>query len=263
MKNRLLLLFLIFIVSCEEAIIEPSALYFDDSLGEGEIGMIVPDDPMVWIPFDNSIEDKSDHEWHLYINEVELSDDKYGTPDYSIEFDRDDVRGEGTADDHIHIPHDNQFNEDNISLTAWVYPEYRPYNTSNVSYSIASRWDGGDNESTIFRFMINEDQFLTFTFGDNETGIQGSIRSSDIVDFNTWSHVAFTLNEGYYTFYINGEIVGEGHTDYQLVQGAGGLMLGEVWMSNGMWYFYDGKIDNFGYWVRSLTNDEITGLYNF
>ena len=253
--KKWLFLSVLFLVSCETHIPD------EFIMGEEEVNMVVPENPTVWFPWDGDMADYSPNQLISISYEVELTSNQYSEEDKAIEFITDDVSTERYGDDFIHISHNNLFNEESITLSTWVYPETRLYNADNINYTIASRWNGGDNTSTVFRFKIDESGYLVFVFGDGDRGVQGVLKSSVPVSFNEWSHVTFTLDKESYKFYINDNVVDAGITDMILPQANSDLTIGETYMSNGYWYYFDGKMDNFGMWARALTTDEISDLY--
>lgn len=253
--KKWLLLSVLFIVSCETYF--PEGDLIEEKLA-GEI--IIPDSPTVWVPFSGDFTDHSANNFTTNVFNVQLTSDQYDSSNQAAEFDTTGVINEGTGDDFISIPHRNEFNEESITVSAWVYPESRDYNVDNTNYTIASRWDGGEGSHALWRFKLDKDGYLVFVIGDGDRGIDQILRSNTAIQFDMWSNVTFTFNKGDYKFYIDGVSAAIGSTEEEIHQFGSDLVIGETYMSNGYWYYFDGKMDNFGFWTRALSEDEVSDL---
>jgi hypothetical protein len=249
--KKMLLLSIAILSSCSDEPFEIS-----DPVNEFKL----PSNPTVWMPFNSNFQDESPNYFPTSTYEVQLTSDQYGNTTQAAKFDTNDTMSEGSIDDLITIPHNELLNSENITLSAWVNPIKRRINNIEY-YTIASRWDG--DGMNIFRFQINGDGKLVFVFGDGQSSspLLGMVESSINVEFNEWTHVTFTLEGSNYKFYINSELVTSGTTGMVLPQTVSGLAIGETLSSNGYWYFFNGKMDDFGMWTRPLNQTEIFDLF--
>jgi hypothetical protein len=97
-----------------------------------------------------------------------------------------------------------------------------------------------------------------------------TISSTSGVQPNTWVFFCFTYNSGSMSLYING-LLDSSYTnpysnlDYSMVDAGNSTatnLIGAHGAAAGYNSFWNGKIDDFGYWNRVLTQDEITTIYN-
>jgi hypothetical protein len=97
-----------------------------------------------------------------------------------------------------------------------------------------------------------------------------TISSTSGVQPNTWVFFCFTYNSGSMSLYING-VLDSSYTnpysnlDYSMVVAGNSTatnLIGAHGAAAGYNSFWNGKIDDFGYWNRVLTQEEITNLYN-
>ncbi|MDA0754386.1 MAG: FISUMP domain-containing protein, partial [Candidatus Marinimicrobia bacterium] len=101
---------------------------------------------------------------------------------------------------------------------------------------------------------------LYFQISDGNNNIENY--SGGNVPYDSWTHVSAVLNEKNIKLYVNGQKVSdELFVNNINTTGNSDLTIASMPMSNGTWYFFDGHLDEMGYWNRALTEQEIQNLY--
>ena len=145
-------------------------------------------------------------------------------------------------------------NSNSLSLSALVYPREKPGSYENRAQTVLGRWANGTSNEA-FRFWVDDDGGVMFNVRQNESYKAGNIL------FEAWSHIAGTLDNRELKIFINGSLVGEHQFDSDInVNGNSPLNIGSLLSSNGTWYFWDGYLDEIGYWNRALSSNEIKNL---
>lgn len=133
-----------------------------------------------------------------------------------------------------------------ITFAGWVYP------VVNGNYpTIFGAYDGGTIEYIYGLYSTTGK--IGFCYGAGCTWQT----SNTSLTLNTWNFIAMAIDGGTYTFYLNGNPDGTG-------------ILPAGWSHANNKYFayigtndhFEGIIDEFGIWNRSLSASEITQLYN-
>lgn len=111
--------------------------------------------------------------------------DRFGTPGMAYEF------KQGAT---IEVPYSSELNPQNLTITAWV----KRYNTSASNYILSlNRWNG-------YKFQLQGNNFLFFTFQDSNNGFHDIDNNPGAVPENVWTHVAVTYTNGTMIFYLDG-----------------------------------------------------------
>lgn len=88
----------------------------------------------------------------------------------------------------------------------------------------------------------------------------GWVASTNNLNDGNWHHVVVTFDSGTHTMWVDGTQNSQ-NTGKTLVWDTGAnLMFGKFYNYAGG--YYNGKLDEVGYWDRALTSDEIATLYN-
>lgn len=88
----------------------------------------------------------------------------------------------------------------------------------------------------------------------------GWVASTNNLNDGNWHHVVVTFDSGTHTMWVDGTQNSQ-NTGKTLVWDTGAnLMFGKFYNYAGG--YYNGKLDEVGYWNRALTSDEIATLYN-
>ena len=156
-----------------------------------------------------------------------------------------------------------------LSMQFWLKFEQLP-STAGGNMVLTSKWGAGDNREYSIISLSNDN--LRFALSADGTGVAGKFHTSDsnadIVvagDVGNWMHLIVTYDGSADTavFYKNGSSVALtkllSNTAGTIFNGAG--LFGLASEFNGSEYF-DGIMDEVGFWDRVLTADEVTELYN-
>jgi len=120
---------------------------------------------------------------------------------------------------------------------------------------LLSRWDGDDLNS-IFRFQVLSNGEIHFQMEEE------SFYSGYTLEYDEWSHVALSYDDGVIKFYVNSILVNLTQTNITLNTLPSHFTIGETWMGNGNWYHFNGNLDDIGMSNGSLTECEIRSFYN-
>jgi hypothetical protein len=127
------------------------------------------------------------------------------------------------------------------------------YKLDNTSGDVVDSTGNGLDNNGSYRLILSMGNFTTtgyISYYDN--GSWRDFGSDSFVPENTWIHVAYVFDSdaGSVEGYKNGVSVGS-------IPFGGASIGGTITMGKIM-----GKLDEFGFWTRKLTSDEVSNLYN-
>jgi len=149
-----------------------------------------------------------------------------------------------------------------FSVQAWIYPRANQYSRILTQYSAS-----GNNSG---EFVFDTYDGSNPTYLANGRGLRlvftgtdgGAVMSSNVLNLNSWNHVAGTFNNGVLKLYVNGVEVNSGNTTYTSIPTATiDLAIGED-INVGAYEFFNGQIDELSIWNRALKPAEIANGYN-
>ena len=228
------------------------------SLNNVRLPSYIPTDGLVaYYPFNGNANDASGNGNVGSVSEqVSLTSDIRGVADSAYEFIVNGDAGWGQPQGEISVPHNVSMNSNSLTLSALVYPREKPGSYENRAQTVLGRWANGTSNEA-FRFWVDDDGGIVFNVG---VGQNESYKAGNIL-FDAWSHIAITLDNRDLKIFINGSLVGEHQFDSDInVNGNSPLNIGSLLSSNGTWYFWDGYLDEIGYWNRILSSNEIKNL---
>jgi hypothetical protein len=163
------------------------------------------------------------------------------------------------TDDYIEIPGNPaslnpQFG---ISISVW----FKPTATPTTNTFILAKYKASENKG--YNIQYSTTNTLVFSGRNNSTDGFQSISSSSIT-LNTWNNAVIILDELNWKFYLNGSFVDEiVWTNGGDISNTNLFKIGDTSDSTvtGNRHF-SGYIDEIGYWVRILSEDEPETLYN-
>ena len=168
--------------------------------------------------------------------------------DYSVDFDG--------SNDKITT---NYFFPSTTKLTveAWIYPEATTYKRIFTNFNGTSI-----NSSDVV--------FDTYNATNNGRGLRFGLNSyyaasvPNVLTLNTWNHVAATFDAGQIKLYVNGSLVGTFTAPQTMIipTSARSLTIGEDFSTGANSEFFNGRIDEFRVWTRTLTQSEIAANMN-
>ena len=226
------------------------------SLNNVGLPSYIPTDGLVaYYPFNGNANDESGNGNDGSVSgQVSLTSDISGVANSAYEFIVDGDAGWGQPQGEISVPYNVSMNSNSLTLSALVYPREKPGSYENRAQTVLGRWANGTSNEA-FRFWVDDDGGVMFNVRQNESYKAGNIL------FEAWSHIAVTLDNRDLKIFINGSLVGEHQFDSDInVNGNSPLNIGSLLSSNGTWYFWDGYLDEIGYWNRALSSNEIKNL---
>jgi hypothetical protein len=169
-------------------------------------------------------------------------------------------RGPGNGDDYVVAPTFPPAKA-TMTLSAWAFAEARP-NRARVAC-------GGSGGNGIGQFMLNLDGDTGDLHGYilNSAGQQSDFRegAATPIPTNQWQHVALVADGAKLRVFRNGTEVGVANYDGTLFQSTNAFSIGarltadDTAAESGWW---QGKLDDIGYWTRGLTTSEIVAIYS-
>ncbi len=152
-----------------------------------------------------------------------------------------------TLDDSIQLGSEITYTK--FSISAWIKPTL-----GTTEQVIVGKDNTGDRAYRFF--LLGATNELYFQWGVTNVG------SGIIVQPNEWSHVVITFDDATNAaiFYVNGT------QSIKVNAGAGDFASSKLYIGAaqlpGVQNFFNGTIDELGFWNKTLTNGEVTILYN-
>lgn len=156
---------------------------------------------------------------------------------------------DGTNDQADTNRADSTFQDHDIwSISVWAYSD-----TQSAQRGVIGNLDGSNNGISIKQFDYGGTYRWAFWHGSREDlGV--------VVQDETWQHIVMTNDGTNQKFYINGVSV---YNTTQTWTDSGLTMnLGNVYESAYTTTRWDGRIDEFSFWNKTLSMAEVTELYN-
>jgi hypothetical protein len=212
----------------------------------------IPKDGLIgYWPFNGNANDECGNNNHgKIIGELDLTTDRFDKSSSSYNF-----KGKG----HIQLP---SLNLPSFTLNAWVKPN--PNITDN-GVVISKHYSSSTTNSSYLMYSAPEaNSFCTpkIYFTDSSTNPYWvEAKGSSWCDSN-WHMITGTLDTSWLKVYFDGVLVDSinggivQNTDYPTLIGASYSLLGEIGNQN------FGKIDDIAFYNRSLSANEVSGLFN-
>ena len=209
----------------------------------------IPADSLTaWYPFSGNANDLGSSGNHGTVTGAQLVSDRFGNEASAYDF--------FNPNDHILVSAIRQSSfAGNFTITAWVYfrnfsIDY-PHLMSGMNNYIALHGQGPiyypDNEKV---------GFYTTTVN---AGHQGLLVSQQVLTMNSWHHVIINKSGNEVRMYIDNQLAAFNTYDNQPLMEGEGLFLGNFY---GLGNPVDGKIDDVGIWQRSLSEEEMSAIFN-
>ncbi|WP_396140778.1 LamG-like jellyroll fold domain-containing protein [Flavobacterium sp.] len=250
MKNKLLLLAMGFALTTQMIM--------------AQVPSYVPTNGLVgYWPFNGNANDESGNGMNGAVNGANLTTDRFNTQNAAYSF---------AQNQEIYIPNTENLNTYPLTISLW-------YNASSLGDGIASNifskyvpaaWNGFQIVLSDCRNVSNNGETLNNGFGvsswylrDYNNRVIGYYGEDPFlqqnISSNVWYHYVFTLDSTGGNIYLNGQLI-----DSHPWTGTSGPSTSQfLWKIGGFYNsWYDGKIDDVGVWNRTLTQDDITNLYN-
>jgi hypothetical protein len=145
------------------------------------------------------------------------------------------------------------FSKNNYTISGWINPD-----NVGSAQPILTKYGTADSLRSIY-FNIHTDGTLRLL--QRGTGTSDVVYSSSTISASTWAHVALVRDSSTVKFYINGDLdVSRSSTFTPNGGGTEAINVGS--QANGNYSFFDGKISKVRLYDKTLTQAEITALYN-
>jgi len=209
-----------------------------------------------WYPFDGNANDESTNGNNGIINGATLTADRFGDNEKAYEF--------NGPDTFITLPNDffNGTQNGLYSINLWA--KHNSTNKNSVLF-----YKGGSWKESSINLLSNGKIHYGYKESNTNSTIQ-ILESNTVLDSNKWYNICITAANGEVKLYINGILESQLQTNYVVdwstsintsCAGVGthfGKNYNNCSTNNGNY----GIIDDFGIWNRSLTQEEISDLYN-
>lgn len=202
-----------------------------------------------WYPFNSNAKDESGSGNDLTVDSAILTKDRFGKSNAAFSFD-------GVKS----CLHREAINNTDFTFSVWVNMNSFPA-TNWANAEFVSNGYGNSNGYGI-KYGVNKQgmncvEVIVYGSEDNATV------STFVPDTNTWYHYICTKSDDNYNLYINGTLSSSGSfvsfpVKGFFVVGAVRGSINDTAFSN----FFNGQIDDIGFWNRSLTESEVKNLYN-
>ena len=211
-----------------------------------QVPSYVPSNGLVgWWPFNGNANDESGNGNNGTVNGATLTTDRFGVANKAYSFD---------GNDWITIANtiSGQINN-SVTISSWINVNSW---FSNTYFPVLSNTDQTSTFGKFGCYLRNNGAWSHF--GNQETGFGTSYI------LNTWYHIVFTIQNGIFSFYVNGQLILSG-PPCCTISGFGfnnnlPLLIGKD--TPGITEYSNGKIDDIGIWNRALNDCEIQDLYN-
>jgi len=222
-----------------------------------QLPQYVPANGLVgWWGFNGNANDGSINGNNGVVNGATLTTDRNGNANSAYSY-------YGT-NDYIEIPTmSGLFNSQQYTISFWFRSNQSASDingTPDVNPAIISRLDNG-GPTAVYPYI--KDNFTIYEIGGsshfNSTNTACITGTNTVLD-NTWKHIVYTISSDSSRAYLNGNLVDtkavEGMVSFQSFP----IRIGRS--KNIYWKDLSGEVDDFGYWNRSLTQQEVIDLYN-
>ncbi|MBK9247156.1 MAG: T9SS type A sorting domain-containing protein [Ignavibacteria bacterium] len=202
-----------------------------------------------WFPFNGNANDESGEGNHLTIDSATLTNDRFGKSNSAYSFD-------GLKS----CLHREAIQNTDFTISVWVnlntFPDIAWANAEFVSngYGNANGYGIKYGTNTQGKNCV---EIIVYGSEDNAT------LSSFVPDSNKWYHYVCSKSKDIYNLYINGILSSGGSFVSFPVKGY--FVVGAVrgsFNDTGFSNFFNGQIDDIGFWNRALTTMEVKDIYN-
>jgi hypothetical protein len=246
-------------------------LILTTQLVNAQVPSYVPTNGLVgYWPFNGNANDVSGNGNNLIINGPILTSDRFGNTNNAYLF-----QGIAQAAQYLITNQISSFCTPNFSYSIWFncssfYPntlpnnpfDYSNFNTQALVTMNSNTWSVGNAISTSLALgdnsLINTELWIPTAGGQQVTS------SNSVVTVNNWNNIVITFNGTTLNLYLNGlpslqmsPVTTNFSNQFDLL--IGGRRNGTNMTPMGG---FKGKIDDFGWWNRALSQQEITNLYN-
>jgi hypothetical protein len=202
-------------------------------------------------PFNGNANDVSGNGNNGTVNGAILTSDRFGNSNGAYSFDG--------VNNYISVQDSNTLHQNVFTISSWVNgDEYNGFK------QILSKNIGTSNNESI-NLVINNNSGWNLTAQIGGLGYYGTlIKSPNTISEQQWHHVVYVYNENNQSqkLFLDGSLV-KNNTTTDLIQFDNKpLTFGAQLEFNVLQYFFNGKLDDIGFWNRELNQQEISQIYN-
>ncbi len=157
----------------------------------------------------------------------------------------------GTSNNYVSVPDSSSLNPTSISVSAWVYPTSFVLWDSVVMKASSGAWT--DGYGLAHYQGTNDINFYINNYNANY--------ATGTMSLNKWSFVVGTYNNTHISLYINGALVNSHPYSGAINNVAAPLFIGMGAGGGGVQYLWHGSIDEVQVWNKSLSQNEISELF--
>jgi gliding motility-associated-like protein len=202
-------------------------------------------------PFCGNANDASINGNNGTVNGATLTTDRFGNSNGAFSF--------NGVNSYISVQDSNTLHQNVFTISSWVNgDEYNGFK------QILSKNIGTSNNESI-NLVINNNSGWNLTAQIGGLGYYGTlIQSPNTISEQQWHHVVYVYNENNQSqkLFLDGVLVANNTTTDLIQFDNKPLTFGAQLEFNVLQYFFNGKIDDVGYWNRELNQQEITQIYN-
>jgi len=209
----------------------------------------VPTEGLVaWYPFNGNANDESGNGHHGEEYGISYVDDRFNGSAMAI------ACGEPQFATWVQLPTELETTALDFTFSFWIQPWSIDGRSELISRDDNAPQAGGDWSIYITDGVLNFETRIgneptNFVVGGN-------------VEANAWSHVVINRNasQGENLIFLNGAIVAAAAEPFGALSPTNPIHIGRHAVLESL--FFRGDFDDFGFWNRALTEEEILGLYN-
>jgi hypothetical protein len=152
-----------------------------------------------------------------------------------------------------------------FTLEGWIYPTWNE--DDSTWHNIMSKWGEGSEWLRSFSFLASGTK-IRFAISDvaheNDSVFHSFDTSENALSLNKWNYVAATYDKpsGTRRIFVNGvEMANRVDMPITVSSSGGDAAIGALHLPNVDTEFFKGQIDEFSYYNRALTSEEISEIY--
>ncbi len=224
-----------------------------------QVPSYVPSNGLVgWWPFSGNANDESGNGNNGTVNGTTLTIDRFGKSSSAYNFDG--------VSNYIDVPSsstiENYPNGQTISF--WFKISSYP-NDGKEHYIISKTSSNGQGSSYFQIFLSNYTSVNTLNYRYGVSANQSS-QGSNIpfaqIQLNTWYNICFTTDLTSTKTYLNGVLFMTYNQYSSIGSNSANLSFGKPWSTSSSYNYFNGQLDDIGFWNRELTQKEISLLYD-
>ena len=202
-------------------------------------------------PFNGNANDESGNGNNGVVSGAVLTADRFTNNSNAFSF--------NGSSSYITVPNSPSLNPStSITLSWWCY-----VNQFTNTYSVfISNWDETNNQRAYSMVIEPTTNKLRLSYSSNGGSSDLFINSTTAVALNNWIHVVYVKSVSSTNIYINGVLINSTPSITGIYSSSSRPIRFGAKNTSNPYQFFNGKLDDIGIWNRSLTQQEITNLYN-